>query len=51
MIDLDRLKRVAEMPGDRDVVSRRWLRQAHAEIAAGREAQARLERKRKDIGG
>ena len=43
MIDLEQLKRAAESgKGDRAVVERSWLRQAFAELSAGREAQRRL---------
>lgn len=36
MIDLDELKRVANLPGDREVVSRRWLRQVLRELRDAR---------------
>jgi hypothetical protein len=43
LIDLAALKREAESAdGDRTVVDRSWLRQALAELTAGRKAQARL---------
>lgn len=43
MIDLEALKReAASGAGDRAVVSRAWLRQAAAEIEAGRAAHAQL---------
>lgn len=35
-IDLDQLAKVANLPGDREVVSRRWLRQVLCELSDAR---------------
>ncbi len=35
-IDLDALAKVANLPGDREVVSRRWLRQVLCELTDAR---------------
>lgn len=36
MIDLEQLAKVANLPGDREVVTRRWLRQVLAELTDAR---------------
>lgn len=38
-IDLDELRRVASLEGEREVVTRRWLKQVLVELEAGRAAQ------------
>ncbi len=38
MIDLEKLAEVAGRDGDREVVTRRWLKQVHAELSAARRA-------------
>lgn len=41
MIDLEKLATVANLPGEREVVSRSWLRQVLKELTAARIAQDR----------
>lgn len=39
MVDLEQLAKVANLPGDREVVSRRWLRQVLSELSDARRPQ------------